>query len=55
MTYFTLLAQLFASGDYYEPLSAVYLLDSLRNLDDEGARVSITLWAMEAEGEVSRN
>jgi hypothetical protein len=55
MTYFTLLAQLFASSDYYDPLSAVDLLNGLRGLDDESAAVTVKLWAMDAEVELSVN
>jgi hypothetical protein len=55
ITYFTLLAQLFASGDYYEPLSAAYLLNGLRGLDEDAWAVTIKLWALEAEGELSAN
>jgi hypothetical protein len=52
MTYFTLLAQLMASGDYYMPSSAADLLNGLRGLDDKSAAVTIELWAMDAEVEV---
>ena len=55
MTYFTLLAQLFASSDYYVPLFAGDLLNGLRGLDDESAAVTIELWAMDAEVELSAN
>jgi hypothetical protein len=55
MTYFTLLAQLMACGDYYVPLWAADLLNGLRGLEDDAWAVTIKLWAMEAETEVSRN
>lgn len=55
MTYFTLLAQLFAFSDYYAPQSAADLLNGLRGLDDESAAVTIKLWVLEAEVELSVN
>jgi hypothetical protein len=55
MTYFTLLAQLFASSDYYVPLFADDLLNGLRGLDNESATVTIELWAMDAEAEMKLN
>lgn len=55
MAYFTLLAQLFASSDYYVPLVADDLLNGLRGLDDESAAVTITLWAMDAQMEMKLN
>jgi hypothetical protein len=55
ITYFTLLAQLFASSDYYVPLFADDLLNGLRGLDDESAAVTIELWAMDAEVELNGN
>ena len=55
MTYFTLLAQLMACGDYYVPLWAADLLNGLHGLDDESAAVTIELWAMEAECELTTN
>jgi hypothetical protein len=55
MTYFTLLAQLMACGDYYVPSSAADLLNGLRGLDDESAAVTIKLWAMDVEVELNGN
>jgi hypothetical protein len=55
ITYFTLLAQLMACGDYYVPLWAADLLNGLRGLDDESAAVTIRLWAMGAEAELTVN
>lgn len=55
MTHFTLLVQLMAYGDYYVPSSAAALVDGLRGLDDETGAVTIELWAMDAEVELSAN
>jgi hypothetical protein len=55
MTYFTLLAQLMACGDYYMPLWAVDLLNGLRNLDDESAAMTIKLWVLDLEGQLIMN
>jgi hypothetical protein len=35
--------------DHYESESAAALLRGLKGLDDESARVTITLWAMDAD------
>lgn len=50
MTYFTLLAQLFAFSDYYVPSSAAELASGLCGLDDEALAVTITLWVLDLEG-----
>jgi hypothetical protein len=41
--------------DHYETESAAALLRGLRGLDDESARVTIKLWAMDAEGNQGTN
>jgi hypothetical protein len=41
--------------DHYEVMTAAALLRGLRGLDDESARVTITLWAMDAENKRCMN
>jgi hypothetical protein len=41
--------------DHFDGDVAAHLLAGLRNLDDESAAASITLAAMDAEGELVRN
>lgn len=55
ITYFTLLAQLFAFSDYYVPSSAAELTAGLCGLDDEALAVTITLWVLDLEGQLSLN
>lgn len=55
ITYFTLLAQLFAFSDYYVPSSAAELAAGLCGLDDEALAVTITLWVLDLEGQLSLN
>jgi hypothetical protein len=44
-----------AQDDHYEMMTAAALLRGLRGLDDESARVTITLWAMDAENKRCMN